>query len=237
LSENKSEKLRYTVLLVPNNAGRVKQFRISFDLIIFISLLAAVVVLGAALFVVNTAQTLNQKDEEISKLHDVLLFREQEEIVREARIEELENTLREAKNTIETARKKSDNAEKKSVQAAIPSVMPVKKATSVPEYQDEEGKQYIQFLVEEGTRIYATADGTVKSLTKDEKYGYFLRIDHGNGYESEYILKAKPRFSVDDKVSRGNTLFVVGLDVTTLSYRIYYDDKIINPMDVIKIDG
>ena len=64
-----------------------------------------------------------------------------------------------------------------------------------------------------------------------------LKLDFGNGYESEYLLKDKPQVNEGDRVSRGNTLFTVTTDVTTLSYRVYFNGEVINPMDVIKIDG
>ena len=40
-----------------------------------------------------------------------------------------------------------------------------------------------------------------------------------------------------DEVVRGAILYVIGEDNTELGYEIMYDDKYIDPMELINIDG
>ena len=40
-----------------------------------------------------------------------------------------------------------------------------------------------------------------------------------------------------DEVVRGAILYVIGEDNTTLGYQIMYDEKYIDPMELINIDG
>ena len=128
MAGKKREKLRYTVLMVPNNLNRVKQFGLSFDFIIVCSVLFAAIIVSLALFFVKTTEIIEDREERIEAAEDDLLESEQEKIVLQARIEELENTLREAKTSLEVSRKKNDKVEKKAVAASIPSTMPVAKA-------------------------------------------------------------------------------------------------------------
>ncbi|MBR6328465.1 MAG: peptidoglycan DD-metalloendopeptidase family protein [Lachnospiraceae bacterium] len=237
MSENKNEKLKYTVLLVPNNNHRVKQFQVSFDFIIFSSAVLAVLLISLAIFIARSASFVQDYEDKLLEKDELITEYEKEEIVLQARIEELEDTLHDAKVTIDATKNLKEQVEKEQTEASIPTSMPVGKIASIPEYQADENKQYIQFIVDRGTKILATADGTVRLIADDDVYGYRLKLDFGNGYESEYLLKDKPQVNEGDRVSRGNTLFTVTTDVTTLSYRVYFNGEVINPMDVIKIDG
>lgn len=88
-----------------------------------------------------------------------------------------------------------------------------------------------------GSSIIAAADGTVISITTDSSYLHCIKIDHGNGYSTIYRNDGDVMIKEGDDVVRGAILYVIGEDNTELGYQITYDEKYINPMDLINIDG
>ncbi len=232
-----SHRLKYTILLIPSNNRTIKQFSLSFDFIIFVTLLVAVVILLLSILVVREATFTQNLRDTIGEQMDTINEQEDEKIVLMGRIEELENTLRDAKVTIDANKTLQQQAAEKETEASIPSAMPLGSSTTIPEFQDGEGKQYIQFTTGYGTKVLATADGTITMCTESEEYGYIVKVDHGNGYESEYMMKCSPQISLGDKVTRGTTIYSADDDNLILTYRVYFNGDRINPMDTIKIDG
>jgi murein DD-endopeptidase MepM/ murein hydrolase activator NlpD len=49
-----------------------------------------------------------------------------------------------------------------------------------------------------GTEVLAVADGTVTELGKSRLSGYFIRIDHGNGWTTTYMHLNNDTFGTDD---------------------------------------
>ena len=75
------------------------------------------------------------------------------------------------------------------------------------------------------------------SITTDSGYLHCIRIDHGNGYNSLYRNDGEVMVKEGDEVVRGAILYVIGEDNTELGYQITYDEKYIDPMELINIDG
>ena len=88
-----------------------------------------------------------------------------------------------------------------------------------------------------GSSIIASADGTVVSVTTDSSYLHCIRIDHENGYTSIYRNDGDVMIREGDEVVRGAILYVIGEDNTELGYQIMYNEKYIDPMELINIDG
>jgi RHS repeat-associated protein len=64
-----------------------------------------------------------------------------------------------------------------------------------------------------GERVFAAAEGTVSFVSKKESKsaGWYMEIDHGNGYVSKYMhLKEKPNFKKGDAVSNEQVIGKVG---------------------------
>ena len=89
----------------------------------------------------------------------------------------------------------------------------------------------------EGSSVIASADGTITSITTDSGYLHCIRIDHGNGYHSIYRNDGDVMVKEGDEVVRGAILYVIGEDSTELGYQIMYEEKYIDPMGLINIDG
>ena len=62
----------------------------------------------------------------------------------------------------------------------------------------------------EGTAIIASADGVVTVSGYSESAGYWIAIDHGNGYVTKYMHNMKNVVSVGDTVSRGQVIGYLG---------------------------
>ncbi len=115
-------------------------------------------------------------------------------------------------------------------------------STTITELTDENaadatGNPIVLFEAATGSNIIATGTGTVLSVTTDAKFGNMVAIEHGNGYISIYRNAGDALVSEGDSVDRGDILFVVGENNTTLGYQIQQDDAYIDPEDLIEING
>lgn len=93
----------------------------------------------------------------------------------------------------------------------------------------------VDFSAPKGTPIYATANGTISKTTFSRGgFGYYVKIDHGFGYEtlyghmSEYIVKA------GQKIKRGEVIGYVGntgkSTAPHLHYEVHKNKEKINPV-------
>ena len=93
----------------------------------------------------------------------------------------------------------------------------------------------VDYLVAEGTAVFATADGTVKSLSeKNSSHGKARTIDHGNGYETSYSHLLDIRVRKGQKVKRGDIIALSGNSglsfVPHLHYEVRYRDTRVDPV-------
>ena len=93
----------------------------------------------------------------------------------------------------------------------------------------------VDYLVAEGTAVFATADGTVKSLSeKNSSHGKAITIDHGNGYETSYSHLLDIRVRKGQKVKRGDIIALSGNSglsfVPHLHYEVRYRDTRVDPV-------
>lgn len=234
MSDNK--KFKYTILFVPNNNHHVRQLQLSIESIVIITVVFALFVISFT--VLNTLQatqfgdlnnTINEQDAEIRQLND-------ENIVLRAEVEELSTALREAKVTIEANKNLQQQEALKQTEASKPSILPIAGSTALPSgYTEERG--YADFVAAGGGKIVATADGVVSAVEMNNEFGYIVKVDHGNGYETAYMIKCQPQVSEKDKVMKGSTLFSLGDTGATLGYQIRFNGVAVDPMSVISVDG
>ena len=118
---------------------------------------------------------------------------------------------------------------------SIPKMLPLSNLTAVEEITGEDPKCI--FTAPEGAFAVATANGTVLTLVEDTEQGYTITIDHGNGYSTVYYTKAEPAVKTGNVMLKGQTLFVIGEESTTLEYSILKDGVKINPMELMEISG
>ena len=93
----------------------------------------------------------------------------------------------------------------------------------------------VDYLVPEGTAVFATADGVVKSLSeKNSSHGKAITIDHGNGYETSYSHLLDIRVRKGQKVKRGDIIALSGNSGLSfaphLHYEVRYRDTRVDPV-------
>ncbi len=99
----------------------------------------------------------------------------------------------------------------------------------------------LDLAVDVGTKVKATAAGTVKSIEEDDLMGTVLTIDHGNGLVSEYAnLAAVPTVKEGDSVMTGDVIGSVGTTAAAesgqanhLHFAMYKDNKAVDPRDYL----
>ena len=88
-----------------------------------------------------------------------------------------------------------------------------------------------------GTSIYATKGGTVTAAGYNGVYGYYVTINHGDGFSSLYGHLTNYIVSVGQSVSGGQTIGYMGSTGWStgphLHFTIYYNGNTVNPMDYI----
>lgn len=100
----------------------------------------------------------------------------------------------------------------------------------------EEWKELI-FVAAEGTKVVATAPGTVKEVREAEGEVSYVIIDHGNGYVTTYRNLGSPIVEEGSQVVKGVALFLVGEDNTETGYSIRKDEDYVDPLELIEIKG
>lgn len=92
------------------------------------------------------------------------------------------------------------------------------------------------------TVVKASAEGTVKSIKNDPRYGLTVIIEHVNGFETRYSNLLTAEFvKVGEKVTSGQTIGTVGntasfevLDKSHIHFEILKNSEYLNPTTYIK---
>lgn len=92
----------------------------------------------------------------------------------------------------------------------------------------------MDFTAPIGTEIYATGDGVVSKVTKEQRgYGKRVEIDHGFGYTTLYAHMSEFNVRKGQKVKRGDVIGYVGNSGTStgphLHYEVHVRNKRVNP--------
>ena len=82
----------------------------------------------------------------------------------------------------------------------------------------------VDYLIPEGTAVFATADGTVQSLSeKNTTHGKAITIDHGNGYQTSYSHLLDIRVKRGDMVKRGDIIAMSGNSGLSFAPHLHYE--------------
>ena len=100
----------------------------------------------------------------------------------------------------------------------------------------------IDIKAEKTTIVKAAAEGTIKSIKNDPRYGITVIIEHVNGYVSIYSNLLTAEFVKEgEKIKQGQTIGTVGNTATFeiadeyhLHFEILKDNEYLNPSEYIK---
>ncbi len=97
----------------------------------------------------------------------------------------------------------------------------------------------VDLAIGAGTPIYATKSGYVTTATYNYAYGYYVTINHMDGFSSLYGHMTNYIVSEGDYVERGQTIGYVGTTGYStgnhLHFTIYYNGGTVNPMSYISL--
>lgn len=117
----------------------------------------------------------------------------------------------------------------------IPSIQPVnnsrltllasgKKPLINPFHRSMTEHHGVDYLVPEGTAVFATADGRVDNLSeKNSTNGKAITIDHGNGYKTTYSHLLDIRVSEGQRVKRGDIIALSGNSGLSFAPHLHYE--------------
>ena len=100
----------------------------------------------------------------------------------------------------------------------------------------------IDYVAEKTDIVKASADGTIKSIKNDPRYGLTVVIEHTNGFESVYSSLLTAEFvNVGEEIKQGQTIATVGntatfeiADETHLHFELKKDGENVDPNIYIK---
>lgn len=174
-------------------------------------------------------------DEERIALHESLMDLDNDEL-----LSELNNKLQSAENDKEALTRSYEDMmyahETTSLSIdCIPAIQPVnnrqltllaagKKPLINPFHRTMREHHGVDYLIPEGTAVFATADGTVQSLSeKNTTHGKAITIDHGNGYQTSYSHLLDIRVKRGDKVKRGDIIAMSGNSGLSFAPHLHYE--------------
>lgn len=234
-SARKRKRDYHLMLFVDNEKGEIQQMGIGR---IFIEVLAAVIVIILAVAIVGWSVNAGKRktaEAEVASLTKQIEEMNVQIADLSAENSELSNKVTILSETVNTKVEKENSIQKESDAAHMPEGFPLSASASMS--TDEEDPNTVRFTCSEGASIIAAGAGTVIETIPDNDYGYCVRIDHGNGYVSEYYGSAVPLVKNGDEVIQGSILAMVEGKDAKLAYKIFLDDKPVDPMTIIKIDG
>lgn len=237
-SENgkRKRKFNYTIMIFTDSKeGSIRQLRIDPGVIesLFIILLAAIIILG----VINSRRgdTIAALEEANLKQLEQIGVLEEEKQNLVLLHDELSEKVTILSDTINQKVEQEEAKEAEDAQAHMPVGFPMSSSASMQEADTEE--PMVKLNGSEGNSIVASGAGTVLSITTGSTYLHCVQIDHGNGYVSIYRNDGEVMVKEGDELVRGSIIFVIGEENTELGYQITYEEKYMDPMDLLNIDG
>jgi len=95
----------------------------------------------------------------------------------------------------------------------------------------------LDFSARRGSKVHATADGTVCHAKYDRGYGYTIEIDHGNGIKTKYAHNDKLLATNGQKVKRGDVIAYLGNSGRSTAPHLHYEVRVkgvaTNPLNYI----
>ncbi len=232
----RKRKVNYMLMLfMDSREGRIRQMGFGPALIESVTFIGLTVVVVLAVICYRSQKRIEVLVAETSRQQEEIeaLTAEKEDLI--SLREELMNKVTILSDTINQKVEEEEALEQERAQAHMPVGFPMSSSASLEEAGGED--PMVKLNGSEGSSVIAAADGRIISITTDSGYLHCIKIDHGNGYNSIYRNDGDVMVKEGDEVVRGAILYVTGEDSTELGYQIMYEDKYIDPMDLINIDG
>ena len=99
----------------------------------------------------------------------------------------------------------------------------------------------VDFSAPTGTPILAAGDGLVLRAEYDSAYGNFIEIAHADQFVSKYAHASRMHVKAGQRIQRGQVIAEVGNTGRStgphLHYEISHQGKMINPMQILRIQS
>lgn len=96
-----------------------------------------------------------------------------------------------------------------------------------PFFKTLKSHQGVDYTIPEGSRVFATADGTVTSVAmRNSTSGQTVTIDHGNGYETLYGHLSRILVRKGQRVRRGDIIALSGDTGLSLAPHLHYEVRL-----------
>lgn len=244
--KKKKRKSNYVLLVVSDSpVEKPKKYKLSKTRIKFIKWLAVLMMLAVVGYIGFTSyySTIVLSRESALKVK----LEEMDEANAQLQAEN-EQLLDKVSILSKTVNEKVD-AEKVQEEKNMPSGFPLSGTADMEESEEtlemEDGdviRPMILFHASDGVSVIAAGAGTVTYVDMDNKYGYQVFIDHGNGYTTIYRSGTEPKVKEGDEVARGALLYEMKEDqdnelADDMAYQVMKDGEYIAPTEVLEING
>ena len=137
---------------------------------------------------------------------------------------------------------RADDARTDVFASSIPNIMPVNGwITKMFSEGPPDAHHGIDIAAPDGTPIRVTAAGVVEDVRNDKYFGLTVEVRHENGFVTRYSHCSQVLVSVYDRVSRGQTIALVGntgrSTAPHLHYAIMWYGRYVDPMNYIGLRG
>lgn len=237
--KKKRKKVKYSILFVPDAAtADVKRFALNSKVVTTICIGVALII-GASLvycyFLTNHLLVANTSMNTLRTQVDTLCA-ENEVLITEN--EELHEKVMILSDTINEKVQQEEMREAELAKQYLPTGFPLKGTATYNETVKSIDEQpAAMFTTAMGTKVIATASGTVSAIAGGEELGYIIMVDHGNGYFSVYRNGSSPRVLEGDSVTSDTVLFIIDEGCEELGYQIIENDAYIDPLTLMEIYG
>lgn len=177
----------------------------------------------------------SEYDNQRLETYEMLLGKSNRQLQKEfaARVERMERDLRALNDSYLRLQDRMD--EVGDGRHCIPSIQPVtnKKLTLLtasygmrmnPFYKTMQSHQGVDYTIPEGSSVFATADGRVRSVSsRSSTSGRTVVLDHGNGYETSYSHLGDINVTTGQYVRRGDIIARSGNTGLSLAPHLHYE--------------
>lgn len=241
--KKRGRKYNYTLMLFADSReGNIRQLRIDSVVVEVVAALLAVIMIALAVICFRRGEALavlretsagqTQRIQALEKENGELITKARELTVKQ---KELSQKVIVLSDTINRKVDEEEANEAKEAKARMPIGFPMTSSASVELVDAEE--PMVKLTGAESGNIVAAGGGIVESITSDSGYLHCVRIDHGNGYTSIYRNDGDVMVKEGVEVVRGSILYVIDEDNTELGYQILYENKYMDPMELLNING